>query len=139
MVRTVAFAALGFAFLAPPALAGERAAAGIACEPTAEALVYTCTIVVTGRKSTEPVVAEALSVKADMPSMPMAHNLPPARAIPVEGKPGHYAATLELDMHGEWALAIDVDGKTAETAARVRDKVIVKQAFGEGHSGAPKQ
>ena len=139
MIRTMALAALGFAVLASPALAGERAAADIACEPTAEALVYTCTIVVTGRKSTEPVIAEALSVKADMPSMPMAHNLPPASASPVEGKPGHYAATLELEMHGEWALAIDVDGKTAETAARVRDKVIVKRAFGKGHSGAPKQ
>ncbi len=139
MIRTMALAALGFASLASAALAGERAAADVACEPTAEALVYSCTIVVTGRKSTEPVLAEALSVKADMPSMPMAHNLPPASAMPVEGKPGHYMATLELEMHGEWALAIEVDGKTAETVARVRDKVIVKRTFGRGHDAAPKQ
>ena len=139
MIRTVALAALGFALLASPVLAGERAAAGVVCEPTAEALVYSCAITVTGRKTTEPVVSEALSVKADMPSMPMAHNLPPTRAMPVEGKPGRYVATLELEMHGEWALAVEVDGKTAETAARVRDKVIVKQHFGPGRAGAPKQ
>ena len=53
-------------------------------------------------------------------------------------------------MHGEWALAIEVDGKTAGTEARVRDKVIVKQHFGSdsvqggrkhgaGHGAAPKQ
>ena len=145
-----ALMALGLAFLAAPALAGERAAANVTCAPTAEALVYSCTIVVTGRKSAEPVVADALSVKADMPSMAMAHNVPPASAMPMEGMPGHYAATLELEMHGEWALAIEVDGKTAGTAARVRDKVIVKRRFGSGkmqdagkhgsgHGTAPKQ
>ena len=139
MIRIPALAVLGFALLASPALAGERAAADIVCETTAEALVYACTIAVTGRKTAEPVVSEALSVKADMPSMPMAHNLPPASAMPVEGKPGRYMAVLELEMHGEWALAIEVDGKTAETAARIRDKVIVKQQFGPGHAVTPKQ
>ena len=64
--------------------------------------------------------------------------------------PGHYTAVLELEMHGEWALAIEVDGRTAGTGARVRDKVIVKQEFGSGrmqgvrkhgsgHGAAPKQ
>ncbi len=150
MFYRTALAALGLAFLASPVLAGERAGAEVTCQPTGKALVYSCTIAVKGRKSGEPVVAEALSVKADMPSMPMAHNIPPASAMPVEGKPGHYMATLELDMHGEWALAIEVDGKTAGAAARVRDKVIVKREFGSGdmqgghkhgsgHGAAPKQ
>ena len=128
----MALAAFAFAFLAPPALAGERAAAEVTCTPTAEALVWTCAIAVTGRKSAEPVVAEALSVKADMPSMPMAHNLPPASAMPVDDRPGHYTAVLEFEMHGEWALAIEVDGRTAGTGARVRDRVIVKREFGSG-------
>ncbi len=137
MAYRTALAALGVALLASPALAGERAAADVACEPTDETLVWSCAITVTGRKSAEPVVAEALSVKADMPSMPMAHNIPPASAAPMEGMPGRYTATLELDMHGEWALAIEVNGRTAETGARVRDKVIVKQLFGPG--GASKR
>ena len=154
MVFKTAIMALALTLLASPVLAGERAAAEVACAPTAEALVYSCTLVVTARKSAEPVVAEAISVKADMPSMPMAHNIPPASAKPMDGMPGHYMATLELEMHGEWALAIEVDGKTAGTAARVRDKVIVKQEFGagkmqgahkhglkhgSGHGAAPKQ
>ena len=143
-------AALGLAVLASPALAGERAAAEVACTPTGEALVWSCTIAVTGRKSGEPVVADSLSVKADMPSMAMAHNIPPAKAKPMGGMPGHYMATLELEMHGEWALAIEVDGRTAGSQARVRDKVIVKREFGSGrmpgghkhgagHGAAPKQ
>ena len=150
MACRTALAALGLAFLASPVLAGERAAAEVTCEPAGETLVYSCAIAVKGRKSGEPVVAEALSVKADMPGMPMAHNIPPASAAPMDGMPGHYKATLELEMHGEWALAIEVDGKTAGTGARVRDKVIVKREFGSGnmqggrkhgsgHGAAPKQ
>ncbi len=150
MAARATFTALALACLAWPALAGERAAAKVACEPTGKALVWSCAIAVTARKSAEPVVADSLSVKADMPSMPMAHNLPPASAVPVDDMPGHYKATLELEMHGEWALAIEVDGKTADTGVRVRDKVIVKQEFGSGkmqegrkhgsgHGAAPKQ
>ena len=132
MIGRKTAAALGLACLAGPALAGERAAAEVACAPTAEALVYSCAIAVTARKSAAPVLAEALSVKVDMPSMPMAHNMPPATAMPVEGEPGRYTALLELEMHGEWALAIEVDGRTADTKTRVRDKVIVKNEFGPG-------
>ena len=40
MIRIPALAVLGFALLASPALAGERAAADVVCEPTAKALVY---------------------------------------------------------------------------------------------------
>ena len=146
MACRMALAALGLAVLASPAFAGERAAAEVTCEATGEALVYSCTFIVKGRKSGEPVVAEALSVKADMPTMPMAHNIPPARAMPAGAAPGRYMATLELEMHGEWALAIEVDGKIAGSESRVRDKVIVKQEFGSGamqgdrkHGPAPKQ
>ena len=150
MATRTAFLALALICLAWPALAGERAAAEVTCTPTGKALVWSCAIAVTGRKSGEPVVAESLSVKADMPSMAMAHNIPPASAMPMDGKPGRYMATLELEMHGEWALAIEVDGKTAGAGARVRDKVIVKREFapgkmpgghkhGAGRGAAPKQ
>ena len=137
---------LGLAVLASPAFAGERATAEVTCQATGEALVYSCAFIVKGRKSGEPVVAESLSVKADMPSMAMAHNIPPARAMPTGAVPGRYMATLELEMHGKWALVIEVDGKIAGSGSRVRDKVIVKQEFGSGamqggrkHGSAPKQ
>ncbi len=116
------------------AMAGERAAASVACSATETSLVYSCMITVEGKKTGQAVEAEALTVKADMPAMPMAHNVPPTQALAVEGKPGMYSATLELEMFGEWALAIDVDGVLAGTDQRVRDKVVVKQIFGKSHS-----
>ncbi len=129
MLYRAGLAAAWLLCAAAPAVAGERAAAEIDCEPTAESLVYSCTITVTGRKSAEPVLADTLTVKADMPSMPMAHNLRPVAAMPVTGEPGRYMAVLELEMHGEWALAVEVNGETADSAVRVRDKAVVKRQF----------
>ena len=62
--------------------------------------------------------------------MPMAHNVAPATAGPVAGKRGVYSTVLELEMFGEWALAVDVDGRVLSTDERVRDKLIVKRHFG---------
>ena len=112
------------------AQAGERAAAVVACDATQERLSYTCAITLKGRKSGDPILADRLLVKPAMPSMMMAHNLPPAIAMPVDGKPGHYMTSFELEMFGEWSLAIEVNGKLANSGARVRDKVIVKREFG---------
>lgn len=70
-------------------------------------------------------------VKADMPSMPLAHNVRPVKATP-GSMPGHYTAALELEMLGEceWALTLDVSGPTC-------DRVVKKLDFGttSGESG----
>ncbi|MCH7633344.1 MAG: FixH family protein [Proteobacteria bacterium] len=60
--------------------------------------------------------------KADMPSMPMAHNTAPVNAIAMS-KPGNYHARLKLEMHGEWALTMDVSGP-------LRDRLVKKLQFG---------
>ena len=104
------------------ALAGERVAADVSCTATAERLNYDCMIVLKGKKSGTPVEGAEVVVKADMPSMPLAHNVPPVKAAP-GSMPGHYSARLELDMHGEWALTLDVSGPT-------RDRVVKKLDFG---------
>ena len=104
------------------ALAGERVAADVSCTATAERLTYDCMIMLKGRKSGTPVEGAEVVVKADMPSMPLAHNAPPVKAAPA-AMPGHYTATLELEMHGDWALTLDVSGPT-------RDRVIKKLHFG---------
>ena len=104
------------------ALAEERVAADVSCTATAEKLTYDCMIMLKGRKSGEPVEGAEVVVKADMPSMPMAHNVRPVQAIPGP-MPGHYSATIELEMHGEWALSVDVSGPT-------RDRVVKKLDFG---------
>ena len=107
------------------AAAAERAKAQVVCTPTGKKLIYACEIELLGRKSGTPLDGAKLVVGADMPSMPLAHNVRPVMASPGE-KPGMYTATIELEMHGEWALKLDVSGPT-------RDRLIHKM-----HFGAPK-
>ena len=115
-----------------PVLAGadERKAAEVECEPVErEALVYDCTIVLTGRKSGAPIADAEFTVGADMPSMPGAHSVRPVPAEP-HGAPGTYRARIELEMTGEWALKLDFTRPG-------RDRVVRKLHFGamQGHGG----
>ena len=53
------------------AVGGERKDAEITCEPTEERLVYDCTVMVSKRRSGDPVTDAEFTVGADMPmSMP---------------------------------------------------------------------
>ena len=109
-----------------PAIAlctGERPVVNVECKPTDEKLVFHCTFDVMGRKSHQPVEGAAFKVTADMPSMPLAHNVKPIRPEPVAGKPGSYEGRLELAMLGEWAIKLTFDEP-------VRDIVIRKLALG---------
>jgi len=109
------------------ATAGERATANVSCKETAKKLVYDCMIMLSGRKSKQPLTGASIMVKADMPAMPMAHNVKPVKAMPM-GKPGMYHAKLHLEMYGEWALKMTVSGPT-------RDVVIRKVRFGAEAAG----
>jgi hypothetical protein len=110
--------------------AAERARAKVECTPTDQELVYDCMIMLTGRKSGRAMEDVDFTVKADMPSMPMAHNVKPVKAIPT-GKQGIYHARIELQMHGEWALKLDV-------SSPARDSIIHKMHFGasKGEGGS---
>ena len=110
-----------------PALAlaaGEQPMVKVDCKPTDEKLVFHCMFEVTGRKSHQPVEGAAFKVNADMPAMPMAHNVKPIRPEPVAGRPGSYEGRLELEMRGEWAIRMTFDEP-------VRDIVIEKLTFGD--------
>ena len=107
----------------PVAGAGERAKAEVACTAAGEMLVYDCMIVLMNRSSGAPIPDAKILVKANMPSMPMAHNVAPVTATPM-GEPGNYHARLTLEMHGEWALTIDVSGP-------LRDRLVEKLQLGE--------
>ena len=121
----IAAAALSVTLIASgAALAGERVAADVSCTPAVEDLSYDCMITLKGKKSGDPVEGAEVVVKAAMPSMPLAHNVRPVKAAP-GAVPGHYTATLELEMPGEWALTLDVSGPT-------RDRVVKKLNFGAG-------
>ncbi len=109
--------------LSSAASAGERAKADVDCKATGEKLVYDCTIMLMNKTSGDPIPGAKILVKAAMPSMPMAHNAPPVTAKAM-GEPGNYHARLKLEMHGEWALTIDISGP-------LRDRLVKKVQLGE--------
>jgi len=123
-MRVVTTLMVATAVLVLPATlaAGERAKAMVDCKEADKQLAYDCTIMLMGKDSGKPIEGADLVVKADMPTMPMAHNVKPVKAMPM-GKPGSYMARLELEMQGEWALTMDVSGP-------MRDRLIEKVQFG---------
>jgi hypothetical protein len=91
------------------------------CRFTGTDIVYDCAIRL--RRGTQPLDGARISVSADMPSMPMAHNLVPVAARPA-GKPGEYRVRLDLDMYGEWAVKLRLSGT-------VRDLLVLHYLFDE--------
>ena len=103
--------------------AGERPKAEVNCVPVKQMFTYDCQIHLQGRKSGTPIDNANLFIGAEMPSMPMAHNVRPVKADQID-QPGYYKAEIELEMYGEWLLRIDVSGPT-------RDRIIQKKHFGK--------
>jgi hypothetical protein len=114
-VKVVAFAALAFANLAS-AHAQVRAKADVDCKPGAEKLQYDCVIKLADARTNEPLSGLTLTIGADMPSMPGAHPVRPTVATEDAGK-GVYRALIALEMHGDWALQLNLSGA-------IRDRVV---------------
>jgi YtkA-like len=93
-----------------PAFA-QRVQAALTCKAAGGDFVYDCVIRLT--RDGEPLTGAQLSVGADMPSMPMAHNVRPVKAK-TGAHPGEYLARLELEMHGEWAVKLRIAGPARE-------------------------
>jgi hypothetical protein len=96
-------------------------AVGVIGKPAGPVLVFDCDIRLSDRGSGRPIDKADVTVGADMPSMPIAHNVGPVKAKP-DGEPGRYSARLELEMPGEWAVKILVAGP-------VRDQIIKTLRF----------
>ena len=99
----------------------QKARGEMECRFTGTDFVYDCTIRLA--RSGKPLQGARVSVGADMPSMPMAHNLRPVVAKPGKA-PGEYEARLDLDMTGEWAIKLRLSGP-------VRDQVVLHYVFDE--------
>jgi hypothetical protein len=112
--------ALIFLACALPAHA-QRAQAVLDCGFTGTDFVYDC--VITLRQGEKPLAGAQVTVGADMPSMPMAHNVKPVKAKP-GAKPGEYRARLDLEMTGEWAVKLRLAGP-------LRDQLVVLYEFDE--------
>ncbi len=109
-----------FASVPAPALA-QRVQGALDCAPTGTDFVYDCTIRLS--RAGQPLQGAAISVGADMPSMPMAHNVKPVRAS-AGAAPGEYRARLDLEMLGEWAVKLRLSGP-------VRDQLVLHYTFDE--------
>jgi hypothetical protein len=104
-----------------PVTALAQTRADMQCKATGKDLIYDCVIRLA--RAGEPVNGAQLTVGADMPSMPMAHNVKPVKARPGKG-PGEYLVRLDLEMQGEWAVKLRLTGP-------VRDQVVLHYQFDE--------
>jgi len=89
-------------FACAPA-AAQGIEAQLRCNLTRTDYVYDCAIKLA--RGGRPLAGADVTVDADMPSMPKAHNTPPVKAK-AGGKAGEYAARLDLEMLGEWAVRL---------------------------------
>ena len=105
--------------LAPLAASAQKTEADIRCKYTGADYVYDCVIRLS--RGGKPLAGVQMTAGADMPSMPMAHNIKPVKAKP-GAQPGEYHARLELEMKGEWAIKLRLSGA-------VRDQVVTKLRF----------
>lgn len=131
-MRTIPIA---LAFLASfsiaSALAADRARATATCKPAPEMLAYDCTFKLTNRRTGAPLDQAEVTIGADMPSMPLAHNVRPVTAT-ATGAPGEYQARLTLEMHGDWAVRLNVAGP-------VKDQIVEVMSFTDMGAGPPRR
>ena len=106
-----------------PAVCGAQAKtpapqATLNCKPTGRDLVYDCRVRLT--RDDRPVTGVEVSIGADMPSMPMAHNVRPVKAEPTS-RPAEFVVKLTLEMHGESAVRVRFErGRQGCSGAAVR-------------------
>jgi hypothetical protein len=118
LVKSALF--LIFCFYACSAFS-QKVGAALECTATRTDFIYDCVIRLS--KGGEPLAGAQITVGADMPSMPMAHNVKPVKAKPGM-KPGEYQAKLDLEMLGEWAVKLRLAGP-------VKDQLILLYDFDE--------
>jgi hypothetical protein len=102
---------------AAPALA-QRIEANLDCSYTGKDFIYDCLI-----RLEPPMQDVQVTLGADMPSMPMAHQVKPVKTKPTK-TPGEYRGRLELEMPGEWAVRLRLAGP-------VRDQLVLHYLFDE--------
>jgi hypothetical protein len=123
-------AAVVLSALSAPAYAQARAKADVTCKQAGDPLQYDCTVKLIDARSNAPLTGVKLAIGADMPSMPGIHHLRPAQAVE-DAEKGTYRARLVLDMHGEWALQLNLSGP-------VRDRVVKLLRFEGAEVTEPK-
>jgi len=83
-------------------------------QPTGSVLERRFVITLKDAQTGNPIQGAAIDVNLDMPSMPMLHRVPKAKAE-ATGTPGQYATTVSLEMAGEWAARVVVEKPSRAT------------------------
>jgi len=127
--RLQLFSALTIAVCFADALSAAevRAKADVTCQPTGISLQYDCSIRLTQARTGVPLTDVTVMVGADMPSMPMMHNVRPMKAT-AGRESGSYEIRLDLEMTGDWAVRLDLTGE-------VRDRVVKVLRFEQDRVG----
>jgi hypothetical protein len=89
---TVFLSSIGVAFAEPRTV----------CMPMEKELEFKCNVTIVGDAKVEAIVSMM------MPSMAMAHNVPPVVLSDKPEKSGEYQFFVELPMLGEWMFTYDV-------------------------------
>ena len=103
----------GVPLLSPAtALGASMPQVTVDCHAHGEGPLLTCDVTV--KDANRRAISDAdITLKAHMPSMPMAHSVKPIKAATVDQN-GLYRATLQLQMPGVWAVEVDVRGPVRE-------------------------
>jgi hypothetical protein len=95
------------------------------CQATDKKFEYSCHMILIKDKS--PLLDYKGLVIATMPSMAMAHNVPPVSWDQNHNMSGHYHYKIQLEMYGIWLLTYD-------TYEPVRDRIMEKLHFSKNGS-----
>jgi hypothetical protein len=117
-MKLTAIGALAYA-LAGSAFA-EPLKADIECHSAGRGPVYDCMIRLADANTRAPVPNAKFTVSADMPSMPMAHNLRPVPAA-ASTEPGVYRVRLALEMYGAWTLRLRISSPVQDQIRKNMD------------------
>ncbi len=103
----------GVPLLSPAtALGASMPQVTVDCHAHGEGPLLTCDVTV--KDANRRAISDAdITLKAHMPSMPMAHSVKPIKAATVDQN-GLYRATLQLQMPGIWAVEVDIRGPVRE-------------------------
>jgi len=92
----------------------------VSCVPEASPLRQRCTVTIIDRRTGRPVNGAAVTLAADMPSMPLAHSVRPVTATPGAGA-GTYDGALELEMTGRWVITVRIAGPVYDQVTHTID------------------
>ncbi len=99
---------------------GALIKADLDCRLAGAGPVYDCLIRLSDIKSQAPLSDVKFTVSADMPSMPMTHNVRPVPALP-QGAPGVYRALLVLEMYGTWNVKLRISSPMQDQIIKAYD------------------